>query len=88
MNEHPLNKLVKIIDLKIQEHRNSIEDIAFNKEKTQGKIVKAKEGLKTKNIKAVVLVGELIEDTKKIHLHEGAIAALEDLKFIIKEAIK
>lgn len=87
MSEHPLQKLISVVDFKIEEHRAAIARADMAEENLKLQLKKATTNLKEKRVESAILANELIVAKDKMLFHKGAISALEDIKGILQNAI-
>jgi hypothetical protein len=88
MQEHPLTKLIKILDYRIADHSMQIENEDLKEEVLKKRIAKGMDDLQRGRSESAVVVRELILAKDKVLFHKAAIAELTDLKGIIENAIK
>lgn len=86
MSEHPLKKLVKVLDYKIGEHQLQLDHVDLKEEVLKKKITKGLDEVRNGAPEAAILVQELILSKDKVIFHKSAIAALADIKQVIEDA--
>ena len=83
-----LQKLIKVIDYKIAEHQNALEGTELSEEALKQKLQEGLLDYHNRNPRSVLAAREIVAIKDKIWVHKGAIAALNDIKDIIEEALK
>lgn len=83
-SENIFDKLIQVIDFKIADHKNYLNDMDLKEESLQQKIKEGIHRLEDKKEDTALVIKELILSKDKVVFHKAAIATLEDINNILK----